>query len=218
MKFILGTKEKMTQTFREDGKVLPATLLKVGPVTVTQIKTEDRDGYSAVQVGFGSKSNKAHRYVKEFRGPVVEGLKVGDVFDVSSFTEGDVVQLSAFSKGKGFQGVVKRHGFAGGPRTHGQKHSEREGGSIGSMGIPRVMKGKKMPGRTGNERVSLRGVEILQVDAEAGEILVLGGVPGRRGTLVEIKGEGDMVLAKDAATQAEKKDAEESPAEEKVEK
>jgi len=200
MKVILGTKEKMTQIFAEDGRVYPATILNVGPVTVTQIRTVEKDGYEAVQVGYGekktlNKAEKGHRkdlgnfrYLKEFRVKPEEDVKVGTKIDTSVFEEGDAVKISSFSKGKGFQGVVKRHGFAGGPRTHGQKHSEREGGSIGSMGIPRVLKGLRMPGRTGNERVSIRGVKVLQVNPEENQILVKGGVPGRRGTLVEIEG------------------------------
>ena len=190
----------MTQIFAEDGRVYPATILNVGPVTVTQIRTVEKDGYEAVQVGYGekktlNKAEKGHRkdlgnfrYLKEFRVKPEEDVKVGTKIDTSVFEEGDAVKISSFSKGKGFQGVVKRHGFAGGPRTHGQKHSEREGGSIGSMGIPRVLKGLRMPGRTGNERVSIRGVKVLQVNPEENQILVKGGVPGRRGTLVEIEG------------------------------
>ena len=201
MKVILGTKEKMTQIFGEDGKVYPATILEVGPAVVTQIKTVKNDGYEAVQIGFGEKSprriNKAEtghlkdlgnfRYLKEFRVSPEEGVAVGTKIDASAFEVGDSVNVTSFSKGKGFQGVVKRHNFAGGPRTHGQKHSEREGGSIGAMGIPRVLKGMRMPGRTGGDRVTLRKVKVLQVNLSDNQILVSGGVPGRRGTLVEIQ-------------------------------
>ena len=207
MKFILGTKEKMTQIFTEDGKAYPVTILSVGPIVVTQIKSKLTDGYEAVQVGFGEKKanrlNKAlkghmkggnFRYLKEFRGSAPEGLDVGTKIDASIFEKGDIINISAFSKGKGFQGVVKRYNFAGGPRTHGQKHSEREGGSIGSMGIPRVIKGMKMPGRMGTDRVTIKNVKIIQVNPEDNQILVVGGVPGRRGTLVEIEGKGDVPL------------------------
>lgn len=206
MKLILGTKEKMSQIFDEDGTVRPVTILSVGPVVVTQIKTVQKDGYSAIQVGFGekkaSKVNKAvrghlgdlggFRYIKEFRiapEAINESVKVGMKIDASAFEVGDRIRLSSFSKGKGFQGVVKRHDFAGGRRSHGQKHSEREAGSIGGGGRAggRVIKGMRMPGRMGGDRVTLRGVKILQVDNAVGQILVKGAVPGRRGTLVEIE-------------------------------
>lgn len=202
MKIILGTKEKMTQLFGEDGTVYPATVLTAGPVVVTQVKTTDKDGYQAVQVGFGekkahniNKARKGHfkdmgnfRYVKEFRLDNLEGAEVGKKIDSSAFSVGDKIHLAAFSKGKGFQGVVKRHGFSGGPRTHGQKHSEREPGSIGGRGRAggRVSLGMRMGGRMGNDRVTIRNVEILQINPENNQIIVKGGVPGRRGTLVEI--------------------------------
>src|SRR3989344_560085 len=146
MKFILGIKEHMTEYFREDGKVLPVTVISAGPTVVTQVKTEATDGYNAVQIGFGtknakniSKAVKGHlkdlgnfRFIKEFRQDGEPTCKVGDTFNVGDlFTAGDKLMVSGTSKGKGFQGVVKRHGFSGGPRTHGQKHSEREPGSIG---------------------------------------------------------------------------------------
>jgi len=202
MKINLGTKEKMTQIFDENGNVHPVTVLNVGPIVVTQIKTKEKDGYEAVQVGFGekkahniNKAKKGHfkdlgnfRYLKEFRMTPTEDMKVGAKIDASIFEEGDQLSISSFSKGKGFQGVVKRYNFAGGPRSHGQKHSEREGGSIGAMGVPRVLKGKRMPGRTGTDRVTLKRVKVMQVIPEDNQILVRGGVPGRRGTLVEISG------------------------------
>lgn len=203
MKFILATKEKMTQVFDEDGKVHPVTVLNAGPVVITQIKTKEHDGYEAVQVGFGeakakkiNKALKGHfkdlgnfRYTKEFRLPITEDLKVGNKIDASVFEAGDKVKIAAFSKGKGFQGVVKRHGFKGGPRTHGQKHSEREGGSIGGGGRAggRVIKGMKMPGRMGSDRITISGSKVVAVYPEENLILIRGGVPGRRGTLVEIK-------------------------------
>ncbi|HMO79019.1 MAG TPA: 50S ribosomal protein L3 [Candidatus Paceibacterota bacterium] len=204
MKIILGTKEKMSQVFGEDGKVYPITIIKAGPVVVTQLKNKDKDGYEAVQVGFGekkshkiTKSQKGHfkdlgnfRFVKEFRTEINPETKIGTKLDASSFAVGDVVTISSFSKGKGFQGVVKRHGFAGGQRTHGQKHSEREPGSIGggARAGGRVAKGMRMGGRMGGDRVTIRNVKIVQVNPESNEILVKGGVPGRRGTLVEIVG------------------------------
>ncbi len=204
MKIILGTKENMTQLFGEDGKIYPATVLSAGPVVITQVKSTQVDGYEAVQVGFAEKKahniNKAKaghlkglgnfRYLKEFRVPVNEEVKVGAKIDASVFASGDRVKLVSVSKGKGFQGVVKRHGFAGGQRTHGQKHSEREAGSIGGRGRAggRVSKDMRMAGRMGGDRVTLRDVQILQVNAAANQIIVKGGVPGRRGTLVEIQG------------------------------
>lgn len=203
MKFLLGTKEYMTQIFDEEGLVHPVTVVKAGPVVVTQIKTDDRDGYSAVQVGYGDRKekniNKAqlgqmkggkYMYLREAVLPSKEAgsVSVGDSFDVALFEKGDKVTTSSISKGKGFQGVVKRHGFAGGRRTHGQKHSEREPGSIGSTGPQRVFKGTRMGGRMGTDRVTEKGVEVIAVDKEKGEIYLKGGISGRKGTLVEIRG------------------------------
>ncbi|MFW5887308.1 MAG: 50S ribosomal protein L3 [Bacteriovoracia bacterium] len=202
MKVLLGTKEKMTQIFSDEGKVFPVTEISAGPVVVTQIKTSNNDGYDGVQVGYGEKKakniNKAQlskfkdmgnfRYLKEFKLPISDEIKVGESVDVNSFEEGDKIRISSFSKGKGFQGVVKRHGFKGGPRTHGQKHSEREPGSIGSTGPQRVFKGTRMGGRMGNDRVTLKDVEIIKIDKENNKIYIKGSVPGRRGTLIEIQG------------------------------
>lgn len=208
MKFLLGTKVNMTQVYGEDGKVAPATVIAVSPLTVTQIKTKEKDGYSSCQVGMGvrnekriSKPVKGHlkalgnfRYLKEFRdfdGAGLPAKAVGEKIDASAFKEGDVVEISAVSKGKGFQGGVKRHGFSGGSRTHGQKHSEREPGAIGGGGGRaggRVAKGIRMAGRMGGDRVTIKNVRVVQVNPEAELILVQGAVPGRRGTLVEIRG------------------------------
>lgn len=204
MKAILGLKEKMTQIFDEDGTVHPVTVLKTGPAVVIQIKNIEVDGYNAIQVGFGERKEKRiskpqlghfkklgnFRYVKEFRcNELPAELKVGDKIELSAFSEGDKVRITSFSKGKGFQGVVKRHGFAGGPRTHGQKHSEREAGSIGATGPQRVLKGTRMAGRMGNDRVTIKNVKVVGVDLENNEIYLNGAVPGRRGTLVEIEGQ-----------------------------
>lgn len=208
MKFILGTKKYMTQIFTEEGRAIPGTVIEAGPLTVTQIKTQDSDGYNAVQVGYGSKKegkvSKAVRghlkgsapaegqtfqYLREFRidAKSLEGLKVGDKIDLSTFADGDKVVISGISKGKGFQGVVKRHGFKGGPRTHGQKHSEREPGSIGATGPQRVFKGTRMAGRMGADRVSVKNLVLAQVDASNNQLFVAGAVPGRPGTLLEIR-------------------------------
>ena len=201
MKFILGTKEEMSQIFTEDGTAVPVTLLKAGPVVVTQIKTGEKDGYEAIQVAYGTKNerniNKAQkghlkglgnfRYMKEFH--VAPGeMKIGDSLDVSSFQPGDTVEVSGVSKGKGFQGVVKRYGFKGGPRTHGQKHSEREPGSIGATGPQRVFKGTRMGGRMGGDRVTVKNLTVIAIDKENNVIAVSGAIPGRRGTLIEITG------------------------------
>ncbi len=204
MKFIVGTKEEMTQVFTEGGKVQPATIVKVSPLTVTQLKTAAKDGYAAVQFGFAEKKekhiNKAQKtkglfsgYI-EFRLPAQAGTdeapEVGSVVNADTFAEGDVVTASGISKAKGFQGGVKRHGFHGGSRTHGQKHSEREVGSIGGGGRAggRVVKGMRMGGRMGGDRITVKNLKIVQVDAANGYLLISGAVPGRRGTLIEIVG------------------------------
>jgi large subunit ribosomal protein L3 len=203
MKAILGEKQNMTQVFEEDGTVMPATVVKTGSATVVQIKTKETDGYNAIQVGFGERKEKninkpqlGHfkklgnfRYLKEFRYDELPEVAVGDKIELSAFEKGDLVKISSFSKGKGFQGVVKRHGFAGGPRSHGQKHSEREPGSIGATGPQRVLKGTRMAGRMGNDRVTIKKVKVVGVDIENNEIYLKGAVPGRRGTLVEIQGD-----------------------------
>lgn len=193
----------MTQVFDDNGVCRAATVLKVEPAKVSQVRTTDKDGYDAVQVATGAQKdhrvNKAHKghfgaavaTVREFRArkgynETIEGLEVGAEMDVTQFEPGDAVTVSAVSKGKGFQGVVKRHGFKGGRRTHGQKHSEREPGSIGATGVARVLKGTRMAGRMGSDKVTVRGLEVLQVNAEENLLLVSGAVPGRRGTIVEV--------------------------------
>lgn len=198
MKFILGKKLNMTQVFTEDGAVHPVTVIAAGPVVVTQIKNKETDGYESVQVGYGANSknetdkaaHKRYAHVQEYRteGQKVE-LKVGDKIDVSAFAVNDIVEISGISKGKGFQGVVKRHGFGGGRRTHGQKHSEREAGAIGGRGRAggRVSLGLRMAGRMGGDRITVKNLKVVQIDPK-GFILIEGAVPGRRGTLVEIKG------------------------------
>ena len=193
----------MTQVWNSIGNMVGVTAVSAGPMTVTAVKTKEKDGYEAVQFGFGSKreslltkAEKGHlkglgnfRYLKELR--VSESpLKAGDVVSADTFKEGDVISVAAISKGRGFQGVVKRHGFHGGSRTHGQKHSEREPGAIGGRGRAggRVSKGMRMAGRMGSERVTLKNLRIVQVVPEKNLILVSGAIPGRRGTLVEIHG------------------------------
>jgi large subunit ribosomal protein L3 len=204
MKFILGIKQNMTQVFTADGEVKPVTVLSASALTVTNVKTQEKDGYKAVQFGFGTKNakniNKAQkgqfkdanfRVIKEYRLKNEDAkVNVGDKVDLTTFKEGDVVTVRAISKGKGFQGVVKRHGFHGGPRSHGQKHSEREPGSIsgGTRNGGRVPKGMRMAGRMGSDLISVKNLKIAQINPEAGIILVEGAVPGRRGTVVEIRG------------------------------
>jgi large subunit ribosomal protein L3 len=202
MKFMLGTKGRMTQVFDEAGAASAATVVMAGPLTVSQVKTAEHDGYAAAQVGFGtqkeknaSKALKGHlkdlptfRHLREFA-PSAE-VKHGDTIDVSIFAPGDVVAVSAVSKGKGFQGVVKRHGFHGGPRSHGQKNKERAPGSISGGGRAggRVSKGMRMAGRMGGERVTVKNLRVLQVDAASNTLVISGAIPGKPGTLVEIRG------------------------------
>lgn len=199
---MLGTKGRMTQIFDEKGAVSAATIILAGPLTVTQVKSKDVDGYAATQVGYGAKKaarvNKAQtgkpfRFLREMTIDSLTGQgeqSVGNTIDVSIFTPGDVVAVSAISKGKGFQGVVKRHGFHGGPRSHGQKNKERAPGSIGGGGRAggRVVKGMRMAGRMGGERVTVKNLRVLQVDAGTNTLVISGAVPGRPGTLVEIRG------------------------------
>lgn len=203
MKFLLGTKVNMTQIFDDEGVVHPVTVLKSGPMVVTQVKTLATDGYNAVQIGFGEKAEKninkpekghmktgSFRFLKEFRTDGEPTMKVGDIINPETFEAGEEVIISSTSKGKGFQGVVKRHGFKGGPRSHGQKHSEREPGSIGGAGRDggRVAKGKRMAGRMGGDRITTKNLTIVSVKPETGEVFVRGAIAGRRGTLVEVVG------------------------------
>ncbi len=204
MKFIIGTKAGMTQVFDEKGVCKAATILKVESTRVSQVKRVETDGYDAVQFATGeqkehrvAKAQKGHfgtgvRYVKEFRPTVNEENTVASVtkdttFDASIFSAGDTIAVKAISKGKGFQGVVKRHGFAGGRRSHGQKHSEREPGAIGSTGN-KVLKGTRMAGRMGSDTVTIKNLQVLQVNPAENILLVSGAVPGRKGTLVEVRG------------------------------
>ncbi len=199
MKFIIGRKLNMTQVFNETGAAIPVTAVAVRGNTVTQVRTKDTDGYEAVQIGEGTrnpnrinKPQKGHfkdlgnfATLREFRIDAPT-MKVGDKVELSQFQPGDVVDVSAISKGRGFQGVVKRHGFHGGPRTHGQKHSEREPGSIGGGLRNRVPVGMRMAGRMGSDRVTVTNLRVVHVDATENLMYVSGAIPGRRGTLVEI--------------------------------
>lgn len=203
-KFLLGTKVNMTQVWDEQGNVRPVTVVSVGPNVVTHIRTVEKDGYSAVQVGWGlrkakdvNKPMRGHvkglgnfRGLKEWRLVTPATMAVGDKIELSVFKPGDTVTVSGISKGKGFQGVVKRHGFHGGSRTHGQKHSEREPGAIGggARAGGRVAKGMRMAGRMGGDRVTVKNLKIVQVLPEENLFLIEGAVPGRRGTILEIRG------------------------------
>jgi large subunit ribosomal protein L3 len=203
---ILGTKGKMSQSFIEDRRVA-VTKVAAGPCVVTHVKTPGKDGYFAVQLGFGERKiknttkalqghlkgaiqkNKAPRFLKEVRVSEDPGLKVGDkVLLTDVFKVGDYVAVVGTSKGKGFQGVVKRWGFAGGPRTHGQSDRERAPGSIGQTTTPgRVYKGKKMAGRMGGDRVTVKNLQVVSLDPEKGEIEISGALPGGVGSLVMLK-------------------------------
>jgi large subunit ribosomal protein L3 len=203
MKCIIGEKQHMTQIFDEEGRAHPATIIAAGPATVVHVKSEATDGYDAMQIGVGTqkehrltkpelghmkKAGGVFRHLKEFRGATDQ--KMGASYNVADvFQPGDRVTVSAISKSKGFQGVVKRHGFSGGPRSHGQKDRERSPGSIGVGGVQRVLKGTRMAGRMGGDRVTLKNVVVLQVNKENNYLVVRGSVPGRRGTLVEVHGE-----------------------------
>ena len=196
MKFILGKKIAMSQMFDEKGNVVPVTLLLVSSCSVTQIKTKEKDSYEAIQIGCEqlkekkvkkSQKKKPYRHLGEFRGEIGE-YKEGQKIDASVFAEGDMVKISGISKGKGFAGAVKRWGFHGQTATHGTKHEERTIGSVGSSFPQRVIKGRKMPGRMGGERVTVKNLKIVKVDLENNIIAVRGAVPGRRGTLLEIRG------------------------------
>jgi large subunit ribosomal protein L3 len=194
MRFILGKKIKMSQIFDKEGNVIPATIVEAGPCFVCQLKTKEKDGYEAVQVGFEklkekkitkTKKKKPFKYLREFKDEI-KNYQLGQKIDVSIFKEGDKISVSGISKGKGFAGVVKRWGFAGRPKTHGTKHEEREMGSAGASTPHRVIKGKKMPGRAGGERITIKNLEIVKVEPEKNLLYIKGAVPGSRGTILEI--------------------------------
>ena len=202
-KAILATKVGMTQIFNEDGQLIPVTVLQAGPCVVTQVKTEENDGYEAVQVGFGdireslvNKPEKGHfdkagvsgkRYVKEFRFENAEEYTLAQEIKADIFAAGDKIDATAISKGKGFQGAIKRHGQSRGPMTHGSKF-HRHAGSNGAASDPsKVFKGKKMPGQMGNKKITVQNLEVVRVDAENNLLLVKGSVPGPKKCLVTIK-------------------------------
>jgi len=227
MKLILAEKKEMTQKFTDDGKVVPVTKVVAGPCVITQIKDQSKDGYVALQIGFGLKKKLTKplaghlkklgnfQYLKEFRvsEEEIKDLKVGDKISAKAFETGDKIKVTGKSKGKGFQGVVKRYGFHGSPASHGHKDQLRMPGSIGATGPAHVFKGTKMGGQMGNERVTVTNLEVVDVNIEKGEIFIKGAVPGPRNNLLLISGAGDLIIEKEEKP-VEKK--EESNVEEKV--
>lgn len=202
-KGILATKVGMTQIFDENGVLVPVTVLQAGPCVVTQIKTEENDGYSAVQVGYMDKREKlvnkpqkghfdkagvsCKRFLREFKFENASEYEVGQEIKADIFQAGDHIDATAISKGKGFQGAIKRHGQSRGPMTHGSKY-HRHAGSNGAASDPsKVFKGKKMPGQMGNKRITIQNLEVVRVDAENNLLLVKGSVPGPKKSLVTIK-------------------------------
>ena len=202
-KALIGKKIGMTQIFDEKGRVVPVTAIEVGPCTVTQVKTVDQDGYTAVQLGFQDvkeskltkpelgKFTKAKlqpkKYLREFRLDSVEGIKVGDELKADVFQAGDKVDIQGTSKGKGFQGVIKRHGQSRGPMGHGSMYHRRPG-SMGPTSTPgRVFKGKNLPGHMGVETVTIQNLEVVKVDLDKNVILVKGSVPGAKKSILKIK-------------------------------
>ncbi|MGB9763120.1 MAG: 50S ribosomal protein L3 [Minisyncoccia bacterium] len=202
MKFILAKKLNMSSVFTEDGKLIPVTILEAGPSYVTQIKTKEKDSYNAIQIAFGKKKKVTKplaghlknigpkRWIREFRVAKEEDLKnfkVGDTITVSLFQEGEKINITGISRGKGFQGVVKRHGFSGVlSKTHGNKDQTRTSGSIGATHPQHVIKGRKMAGHTGEDQITLKNVPIIKIEPEKNLIYVKGAVPGKRGTLIKI--------------------------------
>jgi len=201
---IIGKKLGMTQICMDDGTAEAITAIEAGPCTVTQVKTSDKERYNAVQLGFGqakrlNSPQRGHlkelgqfKYLREFRMDDVEAVKVGDKVDVSLFKTGDLVDVTGISKGKGFAGVVKRHHFAGGPKTHGQSDRHRAPGSIGATTSPgRVFKGMRMAGHMGDERVTVRNLEIFQADPARNLLMIKGAVPGATNGLLLIRKAGE---------------------------
>ena len=202
-KAILATKVGMTQTFNDEGVLIPVTVLQAGPCVVTQVKTEENDGYSAVQVGYMDKREKlvnkpmkghfdkagvsTKRFVREFKLDNAAEYELGQEIKVDVFEAGDHIDATAISKGKGYQGAIKRHGQSRGPMAHGSKY-HRHAGSNGAASDPsKVFKGKKMPGQMGNKQITVQNLEVVRVDAENNLLLVKGAVPGPKKSLVTVK-------------------------------
>lgn len=200
IKDLIGRKIGMTQVFTEDGIMETVTAIEAGPCIVTQIKTSDKEGYSAVQLGFGEakKLNSPERghlgklglfkHLREFRANDTSDIELGHRLDVSVFQPGDLVDVIGISKGKGFAGTVKRHHFSGGPKTHGQSDRHRAPGSVGAGTTPgRVLKGQRMAGHMGNQRVTVKNLKVVKADLDRNLLLVKGAVPGARNGLLEIR-------------------------------
>ena len=202
-KGLIGKKIGMTQIFDEHGRVIPVTVIEAGPCVIAQVKTEETDGYTAVQLGFGdvkekklTKPEKGHftkvnvtpkKHLREFRLDSVEGLTVGQELKADVFAAGDKLDIQGTSKGKGFQGVIKRHGQSRGPMGHGSMYHRRPG-SMGPTSTPgRVFKGKKLPGHMGSQTISIQNLEVVRVDLDKNVILVKGSVPGAKGAILKLK-------------------------------
>jgi len=223
MKFILGKKLTMTQKFKADGQVVPVTVIQAGPCFITQVKNEAKDGYKAIQVGYGEKkklnkplsghlkNNLKARYLKELRVEDKAEYQKGQKISVAIFQKGEKVKVTGLTKGRGFQGVVKRHGFSGAPKSHGTKDQLRHSGSVGAKGVAHTFKGTRMGGRMGNSQVSIKNLEIIEIEPEKNLLYIKGAIPGSRNNLVEIYAPGEMKLEQVAATQGnegeEKKEA-----------
>ena len=203
MKTIIGKKVGMTQIFDEKGKVIPVTVIEAGPCLVAQVKSVETDGYNAIQLGFGdvkesklNKPEKGHfakaklalkKHLREFRLDSVDGVNVGDEIKVDTFQAGDKIDVQGTSKGKGFQGVIKRHGQSRGPMGHGSMYHRRPG-SMGPTSTPgRVFKGKKLPGHMGRVPVTIQNLDVVKVDLDKNAILVKGSVPGAKGAILKLK-------------------------------
>ncbi len=203
MSALLGKKIGMTNVFSQDGKLIPVTVVQAGPCVVTQIKTEESDGYNALQIGFDEKkiekltkpiaghlkksTNKGLSVLREFRTDDIENVETGATLSIDMFSVGDKVTISGISKGRGFQGTIKRHGFSRGPETHGNRN-HRKPGSVGNSAWPgKIFKGKKMPGHMGTERETVKNLTIIDIKSEDNLLLVKGSVPGFKTGILEVR-------------------------------
>jgi large subunit ribosomal protein L3 len=233
MKFIIGKKIEMTQLWKDE-QVVAVTKVQAGPCLVAQVRNEEKDGYKAVQLGFGErkakninkpqlghfkKAGQNFSAVREFRldrrnKEENAEFNIGDKIDVSTFSAGDIIQVTGTSKGKGFQGVVKRHGFSGGRKTHGNKDQLRMPGSVSATGVGHVFKGTRMGGRMGGDRITTINLEVAEVDLANNLLYIKGAVPGARNSLVLIEGQGELKIVKPTENKTEEVTVEEPKAEE----